>query len=95
MSMVPKTLMKVLQKTVPETFPEATQIRVTCSDDNWTGVEITQKGDTTVMSVEAMRAVLKQQYNGAYKWVNRVNQMSEAQVIAVYKRMQGSGQLKN
>ena len=47
------------------------------------------------MSVEAMRAVLKKQYNGAYKWVNRVNRMSEAQVIAVYKRMQGSGQLKN
>lgn len=47
------------------------------------------------MSVEAMRAVLKKQYNGAYKWVNRVNKMSEAQVIAVYKRMLGSGQLKN
>lgn len=47
------------------------------------------------MSIEAMRAVLKKQYNGAYKWVNRVNKMSEAQVIAVYKRMQGSGQLKN
>lgn len=47
------------------------------------------------MSVEAMRAVLKRQYNGAYKWVNRVNHMSDAQVIAVYKRMQGSGQLKN
>ena len=47
------------------------------------------------MSVEAMRAVLKKQYNGAYKWVNRVNKMSEAQVIPVYKRMQGSGQLKN
>lgn len=47
------------------------------------------------MSVEAMRAVLKKQYNGAYKWVNRVNKMSDNQVIAVYKRMQGSGQLKN
>ena len=47
------------------------------------------------MSVEAMRAVLKKQYNGSYKWVNRVNNMSETQVIAVYKRMQGSGQLKN
>lgn len=47
------------------------------------------------MSVEAMRAVLKKQYNGAYKWVNRVNNMSESQVIAVYKRMQGSGQIKN
>lgn len=47
------------------------------------------------MSVEAMRAALKKQYNGAYKWVNRVNKMSEAQVIAVYKRMQGSGQIKS
>ena len=47
------------------------------------------------MSVEAMRAALKTQYNGTYKWVNRVNKMSEAQVIAVYKRMQGSGQIKN
>ena len=47
------------------------------------------------MSVEAMRAILKKQYNGAYKWVNRVNNMSESQVIAVYKRMQGSGQIKN
>lgn len=47
------------------------------------------------MSVEAMRAVLKKQYGGAYKWVNRVNKMSEAQVIAVYQRMQGSGQIKN
>ena len=47
------------------------------------------------MSVEAMRVVLKKQYKGAYKWVNRVNHMSDAQVIAVYKRMQGSGQIKN
>lgn len=47
------------------------------------------------MSVEAMRAILKKQYNGAYKWVNKVNSMSDGQVIAVYKRMQGSGQLKN
>ena len=47
------------------------------------------------MSVDAMRAVLKTQYGGAYKWVNRVNKMSAAQVTAVYKRMQGSGQLKN
>lgn len=47
------------------------------------------------MSVEAMRAVLKKQYKGAYKWVNRVNNMSDNQVIAVYYRMLGSGQLKN
>lgn len=47
------------------------------------------------MSVEAMRAVLKKQYNGAYKWVNRVNSMGDDQVVAVYYRMLNSGQLKN
>ena len=47
------------------------------------------------MSVAQMRAVLKKQYGGAYKWVNRVNKMSDNQVIAVFRRMQGSGQLKN
>lgn len=47
------------------------------------------------MSVETMRAVLKKQYGGSYKWVNRVDKMSEAQVIAIYRRMQGSGQIKN
>ena len=46
------------------------------------------------MSVEQMRAVLKQQYSGAYKWVNRVNKMSDAQVIAVYYRMLNAHQLK-
>lgn len=47
------------------------------------------------MSVEQMRAILKKQYGGAYKWINRVNNMGDNQVIAVYKRMQGSGQIKN
>lgn len=47
------------------------------------------------MSVDAMRAVLKTQYKGAYKWVNKVNKMPDAQVIAIYKRMQSRGQLKN
>ena len=47
------------------------------------------------MSVEAMRAVLKKQYNGAYKWITRVNNMSDGQVVAVYYRMLNSGQLKN
>lgn len=47
------------------------------------------------MSVEQMRAVLKKQYGGAYKWVNRVNKMGDNQVIAVFRRMQCSGQLKN
>ena len=47
------------------------------------------------MSIEVMRAVLKKQYNGAYKWVNRVNNMSDGQVVAVYYRMLNSGQLRN
>lgn len=47
------------------------------------------------MSIDAMRAVLKKQYNGAYRWVNKVNSMSDNQVLAVYRRMQASGQLKN
>lgn len=46
------------------------------------------------MSVEQMRAILKRQYNGAYKWVNRVNKMSDAQVVAVYHRMLYAHQLK-
>lgn len=46
------------------------------------------------MSVEQMRAVLKRQYNGAMKWVNRVNKMSDAQVVAVYHRMLYAHQLK-
>ena len=47
------------------------------------------------MSVDTMRAILKRQYNGAYKWIVRVNNMSDSQVMAVYYRMKGSGQLKN
>lgn len=46
------------------------------------------------MSVDQMRAILKRQYNGAYKWVNRVNKMSDAQVAAVYHRMLYAHQLK-
>lgn len=46
------------------------------------------------MSVSQMRAVLKRQYNGALKWINRVNKMSDAQVVAVYYRMLYAHQLK-
>ena len=46
------------------------------------------------MSVDAMRAQLKELYNGAWKWVNKVNSMHDEQVIAVYYRMRRSGQLK-
>lgn len=45
------------------------------------------------MSIEQMRAILKRQYRGAYKWVNRVNKMSDAQVYAVYERMRRAHQL--
>lgn len=41
-----------------------------------------------------MRAVLKKQYKGACKWVNKVNSMHDEQVIAVYYRMSRAGQLK-
>lgn len=47
------------------------------------------------MSISAMRQVLKSQYNGALKWVNRVNNMSDSQVIAIYYRMLERGQIKN
>lgn len=39
------------------------------------------------MSVEQMRGWLKRQYGGAWKWVNKVNSMSDQQVMAVYFRM--------
>lgn len=47
------------------------------------------------MSVNNMRVALKSLYNGAYRWVTKVNSMSDKQVVAVYYRMVGSGQLKN
>lgn len=47
------------------------------------------------MSINSMRTALKSLYNGAYKWVSKVNNMSDKQVVAVYYRMVGSGQLKN
>lgn len=47
------------------------------------------------MSYDQMRAILKKQYGGAYKWVAKVDKMSTNQVVAVYYRMLNSGQLKN
>lgn len=47
------------------------------------------------MSISQMRAVLRKQYNGSPKWVAKVDKMGDNQVVAVYMRMQGSGQLKN
>ena len=46
------------------------------------------------MEVSVMRAILKKQYNGAWKWVNKVNNMHDSQVIAVYYRLQRAGRLK-
>lgn len=46
------------------------------------------------MHVDQMRAILKRQYHGAYKWVNKVNKMSDDQVVAVYHRMLYAHQLK-
>lgn len=46
------------------------------------------------MEVTTMRAILKKQYNGAFKWINRVNSMSDNQIIAIYFRMLRAGQLK-
>nr|DAF13636.1 MAG TPA: hypothetical protein [Caudoviricetes sp.] len=37
---------------------------------------------------------MKRQYGGAKKWVNRVNNMSDDQVIAIYHRMLYAHQLK-
>lgn len=50
--------------------------------------------EVKTMSVEQMRAILKKQYNGACKWVNKVNNMHDEQVIAVYNRMLYAHQLK-
>lgn len=47
------------------------------------------------MTYDQMRDALRKQYNGAPKWVAKVDKMSTDQVIAVYRRMQRSGQIKN
>lgn len=39
------------------------------------------------MSVAQMRGWLKEQYGSAAKWVNKVNKMSDPQVMAIYFRM--------
>lgn len=45
------------------------------------------------LTVDQMRAILKRQYKGAYKWINRVNKMHDAQIQAVYFRMLREGKL--
>ena len=39
------------------------------------------------MTIEYMRQYLRKCYGGAQKWVNKVNKMSDNQVIAVYYRI--------
>lgn len=48
------------------------------------------------MSVVQMREILKKRtkYKNSYKWINKVNAMSDNQVIAVYYRMSKGGELK-
>ena len=43
------------------------------------------------ISIAQMRSQLKTLYKGAYKWVDKVNKMSDMQVYAVYMRMLESG----
>lgn len=48
------------------------------------------------MSTEQMRWLLKNKtkYKNSYKWINRVNVMPDNQVMAVYLRMKGAGQIQ-
>ena len=47
------------------------------------------------MSIVQMREILKKRtkYKGSYKWINKVNAMTDAQVKAVYFRMLRAGEL--
>ena len=48
------------------------------------------------MSTIQMRTILKTRtkYSNSYKWINKVNDMSDSQVIAVYYKMLRAGELK-
>lgn len=48
------------------------------------------------MSVVQMREILKKhtKYANSYKWINKVNGMSDKQVMAVYFKMLRGGELK-
>jgi hypothetical protein len=48
------------------------------------------------MTVVQMRTILKERtkYANSYKWINKVNAMSDKQVMAVYFRMLRGGELK-
>lgn len=47
------------------------------------------------MSIEQMKAILKKcpRYKQSWKWINKVNAMSDSQVVAVYYRMLNTGML--
>lgn len=46
-------------------------------------------------TIEIMRDALKNhtKYRNSSKWINRVNQMPDNQVIAVYMRMKRAGEI--
>lgn len=48
------------------------------------------------MSIVQMRVALKERtkYRHSYKWINKVNAMSDNQVVAVYFKMLRGGELK-
>jgi hypothetical protein len=48
------------------------------------------------VSVVQMREALKKRtkYKNSYKWINKVNAMSDNQVIAIFYRMLRAGELK-
>lgn len=46
------------------------------------------------VSVQQMRNTLMKQYNGAWKWLEKVQTMSDNQVVAIYTRMQKSGTIR-
>ena len=70
---------------------------------NWQGcthgeaeMETTVLGGVEVSpTIEIMRDALKNhtKYRNSYKWINRVNQMPDNQVIAVYMRMKRAGEI--
>lgn len=47
------------------------------------------------MSVAQMREALRQQYGRNRTWVEKVNQMPDKQVMAIYYRMLRAGTFKN
>lgn len=41
-----------------------------------------------------MRRKIKEVYNNAPRWVDKVNRMSSGQVLAVFQKMKDTGQIK-